>query len=286
MAKVSICVPTYNNVSEVERLLQSIRRQNYTDYEVNISDDSTNDETEELVERVRTEWQWQNKLHYIHNATPLGHIYNWNAAIKMAAGQYIKIMFSDDWFTDEKSLSAFVSMLDEHPEVNLAFSGSMQVLLDGQDIEQVKHLSKQATEHGNAYAGIYRRGEQLVLFDEQSNWASDMFLYFDLLRENHKFVYTKEPLISIGMHANQYTETFSERDMRIYNDYRYLYTKYELRDCKECREYFTEAFIIKYHQGLKEARILGIEDSIYWKAWFREQKETIKCFLYARLQHR
>ena len=297
MAKVSICVPTYNNVSEVERLLQSIRRQNYTDYEVNISDDSTNDETEELVERVRTEWQWQNKLHYIHNATPLGHIYNWNAAIKMAAGQYIKIMF------------------DEHPEVNLAFSGSMQVLLDGQDIEQVKHLSKQATEHGNAYAryaedafierlhrnyklfflgnqigapsaGIYRRGEQLVLFDEQSNWASDMFLYFDLLRENHKFVYTKEPLISIGMHANQYTETFSERDMRIYNDYRYLYTKYELRDCKECREYFTEAFIIKYHQGLKEARILGIEDSIYWKAWFREQKETIKCFLYARLQHR
>ena len=219
MAKVSICVPTYNNVSEVERLLQSIRRQNYTDYEVNISDDSTNDETEELVERVRTEWQWQNKLHYIHNATPLGHIYNWNAAIKMAAGQYIKIMFSDDWFTDEKSLSAFVSMLDEHPEVNLAFSGSMQVLLDGQDIEQVKHLSKQATEHGNAYAryaedafierlhrnyklfflgnqigapsaGIYRRGEQLVLFDEQSNWASDMFLYFDLLRENHKFVYT------------------------------------------------------------------------------------------------
>ena len=28
----------------------------------------------------------------------------------------------------------------------------MQVLLDGQDIEQVKHLNKQVTEHGNAYA--------------------------------------------------------------------------------------------------------------------------------------
>lgn len=300
-------------MSEVERLLQSIHRQNYTDYEVNISDDSTNDETEELVERIRTEWEWQDKLHYIHNEIPLGHIYNWNAAIRMSSGEYIKIMFSDDWFTDEKSLSAFVSMLDEHPEANLAFSGSMQVLLDGQDIEQVKYLSKQATEHGNAYArcaedsfierlhrnyklfflgnqigapsaGIYRRGEQLVLFDEQSNWASDMFLYFDLLQENHKFVYTKEPLISIGMHANQYTETFSERDMRIYNDYRYLYTKYGLQDCKECREYFIEAFIIKYHQGLKEARILGIEDSIYWKAWFREQRETVKCFIKSRMR--
>ena len=36
MAKVSICVPTYNNASEVERLLQSVHRQNYTDYEVNM----------------------------------------------------------------------------------------------------------------------------------------------------------------------------------------------------------------------------------------------------------
>ena len=112
-----------------------------------------------------------------------------------------------------------------------------------------------------------------------------MFLYFDLLQANHVFVYTKKPLISIGMHANQYTETFTERDMLIYNDYRYLYTKYGLRDCEECRQYFTENFIIKYHQGLKEAKALGIENSRYWRAWCKEQKETVKCFLHARLQH-
>ena len=70
MAKVSICVPTYNNASEVERLLQSVHRQNYTDYEVNISDDSTNEETAELIEWIRTEWSWQGKLHYIHNEKP------------------------------------------------------------------------------------------------------------------------------------------------------------------------------------------------------------------------
>ena len=40
--KVSICIPTYNNAEEVERLLQSISVQEYKDYEVNISDDSTN----------------------------------------------------------------------------------------------------------------------------------------------------------------------------------------------------------------------------------------------------
>ena len=106
------------------------------------------------------------------------------------------------------------------------------------------------------------------MFDEKSNWASDMFLYFDLLRADHEFVYTREPLISIGMHENQYTETFTERDMRIYNDYRYLYTKYGLQDCQECREYFTENFIIKYHKGLKEARALGIDARMYWNKWW------------------
>ena len=50
----------------------------------------------------------------------------------------------------------------------------------------------------------------------------------------------------------RYTETFTERDMRIYNDYRYLYTKYGLRDCEECRQYFTENFIIRYHQGIEK----------------------------------
>ena len=46
---VSICVPCYNNAGEVERLLQSIYQQDYTDFEVNISDDSTDNATEILV---------------------------------------------------------------------------------------------------------------------------------------------------------------------------------------------------------------------------------------------
>ena len=48
-AKVSICIPCYNNADEVERLLKSVYCQNYTDFEVNLSDDSTNGETENLV---------------------------------------------------------------------------------------------------------------------------------------------------------------------------------------------------------------------------------------------
>ena len=125
--KVSICAPAYNNAPEVERLLQSVYVQTYTDFEVNISDDSTDDEVEQVV----AQYQERHKnIHYIHNEKPYGHIFNWNAAIKMARGEYIKIMFSDDWFTDAESLGAYAALLDKSPDAYLAFAGSRQVSLD------------------------------------------------------------------------------------------------------------------------------------------------------------
>lgn len=309
MPKVSICIPTYNNADEVKHLLESIYEQEYKDFEVNISDDSTNEEIAKLVKTYQQQFG-EEQIRYVHNEKRLGHIINWNAPIRMASGEYIKIMFSDDWFTDSKGLGAFVEMLDDNPDVMLAFCGSRQVMLDGQNAEGVKHVTKENTKNsydrhasddfieglkkdyrnlflgnqiGTPSASIYRRGSSLSLFDEESNWASDMFLYFDLLKKSGQFAYTKEPLICVGVHENQYTETFSEKDARIYNDYRYMYTKFQLQESEACREYFTEQFLLKYHKGLQEANKLGISKGMYWKKWLVEQKETIKCFINARM---
>ena len=141
MPKVSICIPTYNNADEVKHLLESIYEQEYKDFEVNISDDSTNKEIAILVRTYQQQYG-EEQIRYVHNEKRLGHIINWNAPIRMASGEYIKIMFSDDWFTDSKSLGAFVEMLDDNPDVMLAFCGSRQVMLDGENAEGVKHVTK------------------------------------------------------------------------------------------------------------------------------------------------
>lgn len=305
--KVSICIPCYNNADEVKRLLDSIYSQDYTDFEVNLSDDSTNDETEALVR------EHYPQVKYRHNQKPYGHIFNWNAAIKMAEGAYIKIMFSDDWFTDAASLGAYAALLDDNPDAMLAFSGSRQVMLDGQNSGALHHVTAAhqmafydraadtpfieqlrkdyrhlflGNQIGAPSATIYRRENAPALFDEKSNWASDMFLYFDLLEKNQVFAYTGEPLVSIGVHENQYTESFSERDERIYNDYRYMYTKYRLQGSAACREYFAEWFLVKYRKGFREARALGIDGSLLIRKWIAEQKATVRCFLQNRLQGR
>ncbi len=299
--KISICVPSYNNADEVRRLLESIVIQEYKDYEVNISDDSTNDEIEKLVDGYQ-----KLNIKYIHNSKPLGHIFNWNAAIRMAQGEYIKIMFSDDWFVDRHSLGGFADMLDNAPEASIAFSGSRQVMPNGQSTDNMQHVTGEhklasydrfapddyieglkkdyrrlflSNQIGAPSATIYRKGRFPTLFDEQSNWASDMFLYFDLLEKNSNFVYTRKPLIAIGVHENQYTESFSQKDERIYNDYKYMYTKYGLNRSRECREYFAEEFIVKYKKGLKEAKALDIETDIYLKKYFGSLIESVRCFV-------
>ena len=76
MAKVSICIPTYNNVHELERLLHSIMEQTLQDFEIIITDDSTNMEIADLIQIFRDE-----RIIYQKNSTPLGHIFNWNKAL-------------------------------------------------------------------------------------------------------------------------------------------------------------------------------------------------------------
>lgn len=40
-----------------------------------------------------------------------------------------------------------------------------------------------------------------------------------------------------------------------------------------------EKFIIKYNQGIKEARALGIEARLYRKKLAEEWKESVRCFV-------
>ena len=118
MVKVSICVPAYKNPVGVERLLESIKVQSFTDYEVVVTDDSPDGSVEEVVRRADVPG-----MVYVRNAARKGATGNWNEAVRHASGEYIKIMHHDDWFTDRDCLARFVEMLEEHPEADLAFSG-------------------------------------------------------------------------------------------------------------------------------------------------------------------
>ncbi|HJA92890.1 MAG TPA: glycosyltransferase [Candidatus Eisenbergiella merdipullorum] len=286
--KVSICIPAYNNEAEVRRLLASIAAQTMQDAEIILTDDSTNGKIETLVGKIRSGKDpggeisaapCMKRLRYVHNEKPLGHIFNWNKALSLARGKYIKIMFSDDWFTRDDSLEKLTALLEENPQASLAFCGTMQVSKKGsyaraagreyvERLRQDYRLLFLGNEIGAPSATLYRACG--AMFDERSNWASDMFLYFEILQKDPAFVFTPEPLISIGVHEEQYTESFSERDFRKYKDSLLMYEKYGLRDQEECRHEMLRLTVV-YGQGWKTASACGAAFGEYLRqraVWF------------------
>lgn len=105
MNKISIAIPTYEMKGHgpkfLEELFVSIQNQTYKNIEVVISDHSKNNDILELCSSYIDKF----KLVYIRNFYDLGNgPANTNIAIQYCTGDIIKIMFSDDLFTDNFAL--------------------------------------------------------------------------------------------------------------------------------------------------------------------------------------
>jgi glycosyltransferase involved in cell wall biosynthesis len=247
MPKVSICIPAYNKTEKLTKLMESIKIQIYKDYEIVITDDSSDNENGKMLKTYN-----ELPVKYIKNETNLGPSKNWNQSIKQAKGQYIKMMFDDDWFSDENSLGKFVSMLDENPEIDIAFSGTHQVFAEKsysryiaeKDAKRIKQDWKNlflGNVVGAPSAVIFRNKE--YLFDESLKWVVDVELYMSILKEHPKFVYTKEPLVSIGMDDDQLTNSCQYNLMLIYTEHKHVYQKYHLKDIALCEKQLVNLMI-------------------------------------------
>lgn len=203
--KVSICIPAYKQPDSIMRTLESIKRQDFLDFEVVVSDDTPDESVYRACERFRTCFPIQ----YLKNDKSLGSPGNWNRAVDAASGKYIKIMHHDDYFSDSASLGAFVALLDEHPGAAFAFSGSNNVDENGmlRFVHSAKKKQVEALRHdqkvlffgnfiGAPSATIYKK-DLGVRFDENLKWVVDLDFYYSILRLNSHFCYTEKPLVSV-----------------------------------------------------------------------------------------
>ena len=114
---LSICIPAYKRTEYLERLLNSISKQDFKSFEVIVTDDSSDD----TVERLCFEFKEKFAIQYFKNTPTLGTPENWNESIRHAKGEWIKLMHDDDWFTDRNSLSEFVNAINKNPNINFFF---------------------------------------------------------------------------------------------------------------------------------------------------------------------
>jgi len=232
MCKVSICIPTYNSSDFFIKTINSIEEQEgIEDFEVVITDDSTNKFVYQTVSKscIRA------KIKYFHNNVALGSPANWNKAITLCKGEYVKLLHHDDWLSSKDSLYKLIKALDENKTANLAFCCSMDQMMNGDIVSQnipdlafIKKLEANPAELflanriGAPSTTIVRSDK---LFDLNLKWLVDVDWYIRILRDNNQFVFVNENLVNIGIHNEQATNKYFGNEAVELTENFYVYKK-------------------------------------------------------------
>jgi glycosyltransferase involved in cell wall biosynthesis len=196
----------------VQRLLHSIAKQSYKNYEVIISDDSKSSAVKELVARFAEKFT----IHYSQNIPSAGSPQNWNVSIGKARGNWIKLMHDDDWFATSDALEQFARAASTS-SFNFLFSACNNIYT---------HTGKERQEHligrrkqildesvmnlfyqnviGHPSTTMYRKDDS-ILYDTRFKWVVDIDFYMKYMMKHKGYYYLPSVLVNIGTDNTQIT---------------------------------------------------------------------------------
>lgn len=117
---VSVIIPTYNRAQLIKRAVVSVLKQTYRDFELIIVDDGSQDETEEIIDKIIKETQGD-RIRYIKLDRNQGVSHARNVGIQEAKYEYIAFLDSDDEWMPLKIELQMQKMLNADKEVALVF---------------------------------------------------------------------------------------------------------------------------------------------------------------------
>jgi len=103
--KVSVITVCLNSESTIDHCVNSVLSQDYNNIEYLVIDGGSTDKTIPLLEKYR------NKIQYLVSETDKGHYHAINKGLKLASGEIIAILNSDDFYTNNQVISRVAELL-------------------------------------------------------------------------------------------------------------------------------------------------------------------------------
>ena len=121
----SICIPQYNRTDFLLKALESFSSQTFTDFEVCIYDDNSNDNGEGKI------------LNYLENST-LSYSYyrsesngkydvSLRGAIGLSNGRYVFLMGNDDGLVDCKTLELIHNHIEQYNDISVVITNYLEL---------------------------------------------------------------------------------------------------------------------------------------------------------------
>ncbi|OIQ90351.1 chondroitin synthase [mine drainage metagenome] len=115
---VSILIPTFNRPGYFKAALDSALDQTYGNIEIIVSDDSSDDETEQLMSDYLRKHA---NIRYLRNRPGWGAAINFQKCLELARGEYVNYLMDDDLFHPDK-IERMISLFRAHPALALVTS--------------------------------------------------------------------------------------------------------------------------------------------------------------------
>lgn len=267
MPAVSICIPTYNHAKFLEDSLHSAMTQTYTDVEIIVLDNASQDGTQAIVARAASH---DSRIRYVRHPQNIGMIGNLNACVQFAQGKYIKLLCADDRL-EPGCVSEMVRVLDQDPRVSLVACARTvaDANLSALRIARTRTASTRISGEkmlsecfffgnriGEPTAVMFRRADSLQGFNGEYNQLVDLVMWFHLLCGGD-FLAIPQTLCTIRSHAEQATQV-NERSGRTVEDRRRLFREFAVLAGRTAGLF--RKFIWDFRMAYAVARIAPIGD--------------------------
>ncbi len=245
----SIAIPFYyrdeNSIDQLYRCVNSIKNQTFKSYEVIIS-------TQNIFERLKDDPFFKNEVINIYDAENIGGFIqgNINNAMKNCCGEWIKILFSDDYFFDQYSLHKLNLQLKSNEKM-WAVMNSLHFEQDSKKIYKplIPYFQKNILEVNTigSPSAIVLRNSKKLLFDKKSWMRLDVDYYFSLFKKLGKPHYVKNVFIVNEIHKKQFSSILLNKDKstknKLKNELEYLFNKHKYKKKNVISLFFLRLFI-------------------------------------------
>jgi glycosyltransferase involved in cell wall biosynthesis len=215
--KVSVFIPVYNGKRFLAECIESVLAQDFTDYELLISDDGSTDGTPAMIERYAAKDQ---RIRWWINPENLKVAGNFNCCLQACRGELVKPLFADDVLLQPSMLRRMVALLDQQPAVTLVGCASYVIDEQSRPLELRNHFSHSRTwdgkdaivrcfeNTGNIIGEpslmMFRRTQGRNKFNSRYRQIVDLEFCLHLM-EAGQFSYIAEPLAAWRTHPDQDT---------------------------------------------------------------------------------
>lgn len=256
--KISIIVPCYNQAQYLDEALQSVLDQTYQDWECIIVNDGSQDQTEAIAQKWVTR---DNRFIYLFKENG-GLSSARNAGLKVAKGDYIQFLDSDDCIANTKlELSLKHIDLEKSKGVKVAIS-NFRMFVDNPQNTSAPYCNLNS-ELFNFDCLLYQWEESFSIpihcgffeasffesfsFPENLKAKEDWVMWVSLFHKGCKASFIDQPLAFYRRNPDSITMT-----MDMFSDFIKAYEYFELILSTEQFRSFTIHLLTKYYRSDKE----------------------------------